>query len=258
MPEFQDVVTALSHSHDRLRSLVEPLSPSEVAGPSYASEWSIAQVVSHLASQAEVFTLFLDAGLKGEEPPGRDAFPAIWAVWDAKSPADQAADGLRADGDYLARLEALSTEEVEQFQVTLFGFLEADAPTLARMRLAEHIVHTWDVAVALDPTATLAADGVDQLVGTLGQMAARTGKPTEQPLRLHIRTTSPTRDLVLTTGEGVELVDAQGDSDIGSHLELPAEAFVRLVYGRLDADHTPAGLTSSIDLADLRAVFPGV
>jgi len=258
MPDFEDVVTALSHSHDRLQSLVEPLSASEVADRSYASEWTIAQVVSHLASQAEIFTLLLDAGLKGEEPPGNDAFPPIWAVWDAKSPVDQAADGLRADGDYLARLEAFSAEEVEQFQVKLFGFLDADAVTLARMRLAEHILHTWDVAVALDPTATLAPDGVDQLVGTLGQIVARTGKPTDQPLRLHVRTTSPTRDLVLTSAEGVELVDAQGDSDIGSRLELPAEAFIRLVYGRLDADHTPSGVTSSIDLDDLRAVFPGV
>ncbi len=258
MPDYQDVVTALSHSHRRLRALVEPLSPSQVAAPSYASEWSIAQVVSHLASQAEVFGLFLDAGLQGTEPPGQDAFPPIWAVWDAKTPVDQAADGLRADGDYLARLEALSAEEVERFQVKLFGFLEADAPTLARMRLGEHIVHTWDVAVALDPKATLGDDGVELLVGNLGQMVERIGKPPDQPLRLHVRTTSPTRDLVLTSSEGVELVDAQGDSDIGSRLELPAEAFIRLVYGRLDADHTPAGVTSSIDLDDLRAVFPGV
>jgi hypothetical protein len=40
-------------------------------------------------------------------------------------------------------------------------------------------------------------------------------------------------------------------------LVLPAEAFIRLVYGRLDADHTPA-VAGSADLDALRAAFPGV
>jgi hypothetical protein len=33
---------------------------------------------------------------------------------------------------------------------------------------------------------------------------------------------------------------------------------VRLVYGRLDAEHTPAAVeTDGVDLDQLRAVFPG-
>jgi hypothetical protein len=32
---------------------------------------------------------------------------------------------------------------------------------------------------------------------------------------------------------------------------------LRLVYGRLDADHTPEVITDGIDLDRLRAVFPG-
>ena len=39
-------------------------------------------------------------------------------------------------------------------------------------------------------------------------------------------------------------------------LELPAEALVRLVYGRLDPDHTPA-VRGGADLDVLRGVFPG-
>ena len=42
-------------------------------------------------------------------------------------------------------------------------------------------------------------------------------------------------------------------------VRLPAAAFVRLVYGRLDADHTPASaVTEGIDLDDLRKAFPGL
>jgi len=39
-------------------------------------------------------------------------------------------------------------------------------------------------------------------------------------------------------------------------LTIPAEAFVRLVYGRLDAAHTPAGLDAAL-VATLRPIFPG-
>jgi hypothetical protein len=41
-------------------------------------------------------------------------------------------------------------------------------------------------------------------------------------------------------------------------LRMPAEAFIRLVYGRLDADHTPASVEGDADaLEQLRQVFPG-
>ena len=40
-------------------------------------------------------------------------------------------------------------------------------------------------------------------------------------------------------------------------LELPAEAFARLIYGRLDPDHTPA-FTGTEELMDvLRQTYPG-
>lgn len=42
----------------------------------------------------------------------------------------------------------------------------------------------------------------------------------------------------------------------GPDVQLPAEAFARLVYGRLDRDHTPPGIESpTLDV--LRHVFPG-
>jgi hypothetical protein len=39
---------------------------------------------------------------------------------------------------------------------------------------------------------------------------------------------------------------------------MPAEALLRLAYGRLDPDHTPAGVTGDdADLGTLRQIFPG-
>jgi hypothetical protein len=50
-----------------------------------------------------------------------------------------------------------------------------------------------------------------------------------------------------------------GDSDgTAATVTLPAEALIRLVYGRLDPDHTPAEVSvSGVDLNALRAVFQG-
>jgi hypothetical protein len=55
-------------------------------------------------------------------------------------------------------------------------------------------------------------------------------------------------------------VTGPGDTDPDLPvLRLPVAAFVRLVYGRLDPDHTPASVVAEgVDLDDLRKAFPGV
>src|ERR1700678_337201 len=146
-------ISALRHSHDRLRAAVEPLDLSQLEQLSYASEWSIAQVLSHLGSQAEIFGLFVNAGLSGSEPPGQDAFAPIWDVWNAKSPQAQASDALDADQATLARFESMDADEQARFRLSMFG-MELDTAGVARMRLGEHAMHTWDVVVALDPRET--------------------------------------------------------------------------------------------------------
>src|SRR5258705_166191 len=69
-------ISALRHSHDRLRASVEPLGPDQLAQRSYPSEWTIAQVLSHLGSQVEIFGLILEAGAPTRpETSGSSACP---------------------------------------------------------------------------------------------------------------------------------------------------------------------------------------
>lgn len=248
-------VEALRHSHDRLQAVAGPLDARQLERPSYASEWSIAQVLSHLGSQAEIFDLFLDAVLSGQDPPGPEAFPPIWAAWNAKSPQAQAADALRVDHAVTARFESLDAAELDRLRLRMFG-QELDATGLARLRLGEHAIHTWDIAVALDPAATVAPDAVSLLVDTLGELAARTARPGGPPRRLRVSTTSPVRHYLLDIGETVTLTPTDGEG-IRPELALPAEALVRLVYGRLDPAHTPPVETRNVSLDELRPVFPG-
>ena len=204
-------ISALRHSHDRLRASVEPLGLAQLEQRSYASEWSIAQVLSHLGSQAEIFGLFLDAGLTGQEPPGREEFMPIWDSWNAKDPQAQASDALRADQATLERFESLDADEQARLHLKMFG-MELGAAGLARMRVSEHAVHTWDVVVALDPAATVAPDAVALLVDTLDQLAARSGKPDGKQRKVRVSTTDPERQFILETGEAVTLTPSDGET----------------------------------------------
>ncbi|HEV8063670.1 MAG TPA: maleylpyruvate isomerase family mycothiol-dependent enzyme, partial [Acidimicrobiales bacterium] len=176
---------ALHNSHNRLAGLAAGLDAVGAQQPSKCSEWSIAQVYSHLGSGAEIFGLFLEAGLEGGEPPDRDEFPKIWDRWNRRSPEEQTADGVAADEAFLGRLDGAGAEALDALHLDIFG-MEVDAATLLRMRLGEHAVHTWDVANALDPSATVAADAVDLLVDALAQTAGRAGKPIEGGPRLAV------------------------------------------------------------------------
>lgn len=71
-----------------------------------------------------------------------------------------------------------------------------------------------------------------------------------------VRTTDPDRQLaVVVTPDAVALAPSAPGSE--ADLVIPAEAFLRLVYGRLDPDHTPAGVGGPA-VERLRQVFPGV
>jgi uncharacterized protein (TIGR03083 family) len=252
-------IGALRRSHDALRALAGPLTADQLAQPSYCPDWSVAQVFSHLGSQAEAFGLWFDAGLSGQDPPGQDAFRPIWDAWNAKAPQAQVADSLAANEKLIERFETLDAGQRERFRLQLFG-QDLDLAGLARMRLSEHAVHSWDVAAALDPAATVAPEAAGLLVDTLGQLAAWTGKPDGTKRRLDVTTTGPQRHFTLETGEAVTLEPAPAGQreEPGPELRLPAEALIRLVYGRLDPAHTPPVETRGVDLGELRPMFPGL
>jgi uncharacterized protein (TIGR03083 family) len=252
-------ISALRNSHDRLRASVQSLGPDQLAQRSYPSEWTIAQVLSHLGSQAEIFGLILEAGLAGQEPPGREEFPPVWDKWNAKDPQAQATDALRADQATLERLESMDAGERARLHLNLFG-MDIDTTGFARLRLSEHAVHTWDVLVALDPAATLAPDAVALLIDMVDQVAGRSAKPDGQQRTVRVSTSDPERQFILATGDEVTLTPVDGDAAPepgGAELRLPAEALIRLVYGRLDEAHTPPTETAGVELDDLRQIFRG-
>jgi hypothetical protein len=84
--------------------------------------------------------------------------------------------------------------------------------------------------------------------------------PVSGPSRVHVVTTGPAREVALALGEKVQLGPWPGDG--GPHapaeLHLSAEALLRLFFGRLHPEHTPAEvIATGVELDTLRAAFPG-
>jgi uncharacterized protein (TIGR03083 family) len=242
----------LGASVARLRRLVESLGPEQLRVQAYPSAWTVADVLSHLGSAAVIAALWVDQSLGGAQVVPQ----LVWDEWNAKDPDAKAADALRADQAFLDRLDATRDAERERF-VFEMGPLRLDYEGFIRIRINEHVLHTWDVAVAFDPEATLAPDAVPTVIEALPMIAGWAGKPTGTTIELQVHTVAPEqRYAIRLSGDGVALgvSDPAGAPD----LELPAEAFIRLVYGRLDPEHTPAFMGDEADLDELRRAFPGL
>jgi uncharacterized protein (TIGR03083 family) len=254
--DAQRYIAALRASQDELKQLVARLGVDQLQEPSYHS-WTIAQVLSHLASSGELFLGWMTAALEHSDPGGRETMEPVWDAWNAKSPLEQASGCVAVNEQIVQRFESFSGEELAAMRVTLFGMMELDAAGLANLRLSETALHTWDIAVAMDPSAVILPAAVDLIVDTVGRLARFAGKSGDRRGRVHLVTSAPSRELMVHIGDGVEITPWEGD-DEDARAAMPAEAYVRLIYGRLDPDHTPGVLVSgSLTLADLRAVFPG-
>ena len=95
-------------------------------------------------------------------------------------------------------------------RLRLFG-MDLDLTGLARMRLGRQAVHSWDVAVALDPAATVGPGTVGLLIDALGPIAARSGKPSKRPLAVRVTTSDPAREFTIEATDTVRLQPAEPD-----------------------------------------------
>lgn len=251
--QVEVLLDILRESQQRLAETVAPLDDQGVRADSYDDDWSIAQVLSHLGSQNEIYALIVDAATTGGEAPGAEQLTSIWDAWNAKQPHKQVTDALVSDQALLDRLTAIPTEVRERARLEVFG-RERSLAELVQMRLAEHAMHTWDVVVVLDPKATVQASAVGTILRQLEEFIGFIGK-TDAARSVLVRT--PERELVLSIGPDGGRISDVGSADTDGELSMPTEAFVRLLYGRLDPDHRPSIETNGVTVDDLTPAFPG-
>lgn len=160
----------------RLRALAEPLTDDDLTTGAYPSEWSIADVLSHLGSSAVISQRRLEDALAGQDTPQEHA-PSVWEEWNAKTPTHQRREALGADADLLARLDAVPTPERERFAFQI-GPMTLGFADFVAMRLNEHAFHTWDIEVLRDPSATLPPQAAAVVIDNLELVARFTARPT--------------------------------------------------------------------------------
>jgi uncharacterized protein (TIGR03083 family) len=256
------VIAALRSGHDSLASFVRGLSDDDLAKPTGAAEWDVSQVLSHLGSGAEINQATLRAAIDGQPNPIAAGFAqSVWARWDAAGRRERLDWFLRENEALVSLYESLAPRD--DLRIDL-GFVPVpvDLLTAGQFRLNEFTLHTWDVRAGFDASTTLAADAVPLIGPVAGQLAGRLGKT--EPLGgkkavIAVTTTAPDSAFTLDLGdEAVSLADDPPVQPDGT-LTLPAEAWVRLVTGRLRPQYTPPGIsaTGPADLDVLRQVFPG-
>ncbi|MBL7255502.1 maleylpyruvate isomerase family mycothiol-dependent enzyme [Paractinoplanes lichenicola] len=253
-------IAALRAEHDALASLADTLTPEQLKAPSGASEWTVADVYSHLGSGAEIGLANFRAELGEAEKPGPDFNQGVWDRWNALSPEDQVANWRESDEKLVAAFEALTPEQHETATLNP-GFLPEAIPvaSFVGMRLNEVANHTWDIRVGVDPAAGLLA-GSDELLaehlgGGLGFLLGWIAKPEvfSGPIVVGIVGTP----YAVIVGDDTRLTT--GTLEVTAGFNGPLEAALRLLSGRLGERYTPPAVTVSgnVTLDQLRAAFPG-
>jgi len=247
---------ALNASVGRLQEMCRGLDDDQLDAPSYCSDWTIAGVLSHLGSAAIIMQSNLADALAGRTAP-EDFAPSVWDEWNAKSSRSKADDALVADQGLLEALDAVGG--ADRARVTFpFGPLTVSFDQAVGFRLNEHVLHSWDIEVVLDNSARLPPDAAAVVVDNLELITRFAARPTGEERTVHLRTTGPERNFALHLAAGGGELTPARDRGPEPDLVLPAEALCRLVYGRLDPEHTPVVDDAEGMLHTLRAVFPGL
>jgi uncharacterized protein (TIGR03083 family) len=248
-----DRLQALRDSVQHLETVASEIDPADYTASAYPSEWTIADTFSHLGSGAVIGRRSFEDSIIHRDRDA-DFNKLVWDEWNAKKPSGQVSDCLVSDAAYLSCLEDATADQRRDFHMKM-GPFTFDFDGLVGLRLGEHVLHTWDVEVPFHPNATLANDAANAILDGIQFVASRAAKPTGEATEVTVRTIDPVRDFTLVLGvDSAELIEKsrEGTAD----LEIPAEALVRLLYGRLDEEHTPASVSG--DAVDfLRSVYPG-
>ena len=236
--------------HDGLATRAPTLTDEQLARTSGAAEWPVAQVLSHLGSQAEIALASLPASLEGGETPGQDFNESVWARWNAMEDRAKADNFVEHSSALVAAIEAVHDPDAKTVKLSFMPFPLSFAAAMG-MRLNEYALHGWDVHTGLDGTATIDAETAAVMAEHLGDgmsfMLGYIGKA-DQLAELAVVQVA---DLRLVIGDAVSI---DPDATPTAVIDGSLEAGIRLVNGRLREDVPVKG---NVTLEQLQKVFPG-
>jgi uncharacterized protein (TIGR03083 family) len=259
MTSLADRAVEADHStYAATESLIATLTDQDLTKTSGSREWTVAQVLSHLGSGAEIHLATLQAAREGE-PRSADGNQAIWDQWNAMTPRQQADGFLDAGKALLSEYDDLDADERASLKVPLAYLPQpAGLDIFAGLRLNEAVLHGWDVAVAGDPDAEIdpvvAEVLVDLVRGPIGFLPGFTGKADQVDGHVLLGVTAGSTSFGIDIGERVQLVDQPEKAD--GELRLPLTAVPRLLSGRI-RETDALEIDGAVSRADLMRVFSG-
>ena len=213
-------ISALRTGHDTLDRAGPKLPPGGLTGPSGASEWTIAEVLSHLGSGAEI-GLAEPGGLVGRATPRRAATSTRGCGTGGTRwrPEEQADDFVKANEALVQRYEGLDEQTRQEAKVKLFLPEPVDVATAAGFRLNEFTLHAWDVEVGpatRRPRSPRGGRGPARHRAVHVRLARQAeGRPGRQIVAVAVHTTDPARDFGLAITDKVALTDSPANAGCG-------------------------------------------
>ena len=254
------IIAALQQEHYLLAGFAASLRDDQLAQRSGATEWTIADALSHLGSGAEITLAGLRNALDGRPAPDAEFNPPVWDRWNALSAADKRAGALEQSAALVATFDALDQQQRDSLEIGVF-YMPTPLPvaTFAGLRLNEVVLHGWDIRAGIDPSAEV----LDSSAAVLGELYAEhigfllgyVAKPErlDAPVVLELAGSG----LAISIDDTVTVAPPADPAT--ATFRGPLGAAIRLVAGRLRPEHTPPGVevTGNVTLAELREVFPG-
>lgn len=235
--------------------------------PSACEGWAVADVVSHMAESNDRFLAIIGAAL--DDGPAPEFTPQQRAERQAtvraagrQAALDQLTQRVNAVFD---RLETAGPEGLARTVTVPAGKLSL--AQVATQRLTEVALHGWDVRSAADPRAGLSAGAAPLLLDSvLGSVTRLAGKnvPADANSTYRLELSGEVGGPVtVALAEGKATATRGAPDGAVATLRMPAEAAIRLFWGRLDLERALGDGTVQVegDAAAARAlngVFRGV
>ena len=225
----------------QLQTLGAELGALDAAGwgaPSWCDGWAVQDVAAHMAESNDRFFQIVSAALQNGPvpeftPASRAERQAAVKARGGKAIVTQLQERGYATFDLL---EGASGEALGRTVTVPAGTLSL--AQIAPQRLSECTLHSWDIRYGRDAAATLDAAAVplllDGIIAAAPRLASKGAAMAQQAVYRIELTGSGAGDVTLAIGDGALKANRGAPAESVVTLRMPAEAFIRLVWGRLD------------------------
>ncbi len=250
----EERVKILQAETERLEEYLRNLPEEAWSHPSACEQWTVADVVAHLAGLSGDYPTWIDRALRGDSSPP-EGYPA-GGTEDQGSRTERTAHRATAFTERLGEQllptfikanreleEVLSRVGPEQWDELCYRIVGAEPiRNIVDMFIAERTVHGWDIRSRFDPKARVSPECLPVVVTRIPQRPRwwqfRTDPERfDSPIRYRFEVTDLRpygADIVIT--EEKQYMEADGDAPADVTFRCDSETFVLLMYGRLKPD----------------------